>query len=171
MVTWFSFMAIMNSITLVIVVLYLISPACCFSQQQQPPSLSPRVSYKYWFCGSISFLINLFSLKLNWVLCKLCRDCYLRRKAGSARLRRAAITSATSATHAWRSRCLPCQLSPVWPVWRKLLRPSTQITSPWVGNAAAKIAFSTPRINFMRQILVLGNCKLSSIFIFYRLFL
>ncbi len=87
----------------------------------------------------------------------LCRACYSRRKIGWVRPLRAATTSATTAIHAWRSKYLPCQATSqsnqVWPVWPKpiLLSSLTHhlkpITSPWVGNAAAKTTFSTPRLS------------------------
>lgn len=159
-------MAMMNSInscllcttTLVFMVLHILSPASCLKQQQQPPS-SPQVSYNSW-CTALPVLTSgsHFFVWLEWNSL-LCRACYLGRKAGSARPLRAATTSVTSATHAWRSRCLPYQAAyqsnqvlvvrPKLLLWSSLTQhrdaTSTPITSPWVGNAAAKTTFSTPR--------------------------
>ena len=171
MTSWFAFMAIMNSInsylllrtttSLVIVVLCLISPASC--SNHPPPTSSPRVRYIYihvcvflvlCFCDFLGLCFFFFGFITMDRSGSFCRACYLRRKSESGRPRRAAITSATSATPAWRSRCPPCQVSQV-PSQRKLFRrrfsthhlavTSTPITSRWVGNAAAKIAYTTHR--------------------------
>lgn len=119
------------------------------------------------FLSSMSFLICPFcDIAGNFVpefylLAGFIRVYFSKTKPGSDPPHQAAITSATSATHAWRCKCLVCPAAPAawirprlcqWDFLTHLHKGTdTHFTSHWVGNAAVGTTSSILRPNLHVQ--------------------